>query len=235
MTTSDTANPLSELDLAHAPVAIAFLSSAPAGLNRIDRAEAAGCSYWKRAAEGHAFYTTSADHANCPVGAFTHGAELTAEQGRQLNQLVETMVELKYLKSEEIPQIPHRTTPLQVAAYAPLAQAAFVPDLVVFRGNVRQIMLLSEAARAAGVFANATVMGRPACAMLPQALSAAAGVASVGCIGNRVYTALGDDELYLTVPGTAIERVLTELDTILRANAALEKFHRQRAATTAAQ
>ena len=43
----------------------------------------------------------------------------------------------------------------------------FDPDVVVFRGNARQIMLLSEAARAAGVFEEATTMGRPACAILP--------------------------------------------------------------------
>ena len=120
--------------------------------------------------------------------------------------MVGTMIELKYLKSEEVPAIPHRTAPLQVAAYAPLAQATFAPDVVIFRGNVRQIMLLSEAARAAGVFEAGAVMGRPACAMLPQALEARSGVASVGCIGNRVYTGLGDDEMYLTVPGTQSRR-----------------------------
>ena len=104
---------------------------------------------------------------------------------------------------------------------------------MVFRGNARQIMLLSEAARAAGAFEPATTMGRPACAMLPQALATAGSVASVGCIGNRVYTGLGDDELYLAVPGSAVEATLEQLDTILTANIELEKFHRQRAATLA--
>ena len=86
--------------------------------------------------------------------------------------------------------------------------ATFAPDVVIFRGNARQIMLLSEAARAAGAFEPGTAMGRPACAMLPQALGTAGGVASVGCIGNRVYTELGDDELYLAVPAKALGRVL---------------------------
>lgn len=143
------------------------------------------------------------------------------------------MVELKYLKSDEVPQIPHRTNPLQIAAYAPLASATFAPDAVIFRGNVRQIMLISEAARRAGVFEAGSVMGRPACAMLPQSLGSGAAVASVGCIGNRVYTGLADDELYITVPGPAIERVLTEIDTIVDANVELEKFHRARAASLA--
>jgi uncharacterized protein (DUF169 family) len=226
--------PLADLELANAPVAVAFLSEPPRGLDRIDRSEAAGCSYWKRASEGHAFYTTSADHENCPVGAFTHGAELTAERSAELQSLVGTMIELKYLKAEEISAIPHRAEPLMVAAYAPLASASFAPDVVVFRGNVRQIMLLSEAARAAGVFENGTVMGRPACAMLPQAIASSSGVASVGCIGNRVYTGLADGEMYLTVPGDAVVRLLGQLATIMSANLELEAFHRARAAAPTA-
>ena len=94
-------------------------------------------------------------------------------------------------------------------------------------------MLLSEAARAAGAFAEATTMGRPACAALPRALEASSAVASVGCIGNRVYTELGDDELYLAVPGRAVAATLDKLETIVAANVELEKFHRERAATLA--
>jgi uncharacterized protein (DUF169 family) len=222
---------LSALQLEAAPVAIAFLAAPPPGLPRIDRPRPAGCGYWKEASEGRAFYTTAGDHANCPVGAFTHGVELSTDKAAELQALVGTMIELKYLKGEEIPLIPHRTAPMQVAAYAPLASSPFAPDIVVFRGNVRQIMLLSEAARAAGVFEAGTVMGRPACAMLPQVLESGSGTASVGCIGNRVYTGLADDELYLTVPGTKVPDVLDELGTIAHANEQLEKFHRQRAAT----
>ena len=129
-----------------------------------------------------------------------------------------------------MPAFPHRAQPFQVAAYAPLAQASFSPDVVVFRGSVKQIMLLAEAARAAGVFESGSMMGRPACAMLPHAIDASSSVASVGCIGNRVYTGLGDNEMYLTVPGDAVTRVLTALDATLNANNELEKFHRQRAA-----
>jgi uncharacterized protein (DUF169 family) len=222
---------LSTLQLKSAPVAIAFLAAPPPGLSRIDRPRPAGCAYWKEASEGRAFYTTAQDHTNCPVGAFTHGVELSTEKSAELQAVVGRMIELKYLRSEEIPLIPRRTAPMQIAAYAPLASSPFAPDMVVFRGTVKQIMLLSEAARAAGVFEAGTVMGRPACGMLPQVLQSGSSAASVGCIGNRVYTDLPDDELYLTVPGMKLPDVLEELGTIVRANAELEKFHRQRAAT----
>jgi uncharacterized protein (DUF169 family) len=139
------------------------------------------------------------------------------------------MIELKYLSGDEVPQIPRRSAPLAIAAYAPFPAAPFQPDAVIFRGTPRQIMLLTEAARSAGVFESGTVMGRPACAMLPQSIGSGAAAASVGCIGNRVYTSLGDDELYVVVPGNALTRVAEQLDTVLNANAELEKFHRARA------
>ena len=224
---------LSKLDLSHSPVALAFLDTAPSGLSRIGRTQPAGCSYWKEASEGQAFYTTAEDHQNCPVGAYTHGVSLPAEKSAELQSLVGTMVELKYLKNEEIPLIPHRTAPMQIAAYAPLAAASFTPDVVIFRGNVKQIMLLSEAAIAAGVFTSGEVMGRPACAMLPRATASGSSVASVGCIGNRVYTGLDDNELYLTVPGNQVASVLDRLAVIVNANIELEKFHRERAAALA--
>jgi Uncharacterised ArCR, COG2043 len=47
---------------------------------------------------------------------------------------------------EDVPQIPTRTTALQVAVYAPLAAAPVPPDVVLVRGNARQVMLLAGAA-----------------------------------------------------------------------------------------
>ena len=221
---------LSKLNLASAPVAVAFLATPPAGLDRVDHPAPAGCEYWKRASEGAAFFTTADDHQNCPIGAYTHGVELTEAKGAELQSMLGTMIELKYIKSDEVPRFPHRTEPLKVAAYAPLASAPFPADVVVFRGNVRQVMLLAEAAKAAGVFESGSVMGRPACAMLPHSIGSSTGIASVGCIGNRVYTGLGDDEMYLSIVGGDVPRLLASLDATLDANDALEKFHRQRAA-----
>jgi uncharacterized protein (DUF169 family) len=221
---------LTPLGLISAPVAVAFLATPPAGLSRVSGPAPAGCGYWKQASEGQAFYTTAEDHQNCPVGAHTHNVPMSPEKAQELQALVGTMVELKYLKMEEVPAIPTRSTPMQIAAYAPLASATFAPDVVVFRGNARQIMLLSEAARAAGAFEAGTVMGRPACAAIPQAINSSGGVASVGCIGNRVYTGLGDEEMYIAVPGKSIGALLEQLAVTTNANIELEKFHRARAA-----
>ena len=223
-----TRSALDELNLQWKPVAIGFMATAPADLPRVNSALPAGCAYWKHASEGRGFYTTPEDHYNCPIGAFTHGVVLPDTQTRELEGLIGTMITLEYLKGDEVALMPRRREPLQIAAYAPLAEATFAPDVVVIRGNPRQLMLVSEAARAAGAFDGADIMGRPACAMIPHAIDTQSAVASFGCIGNRVYTGLADDELYVAVPGKTLADTLERLDAILSANAQLETFHQQR-------
>jgi uncharacterized protein (DUF169 family) len=168
------------------------------------------------------------DHYNCPVGAFTHGAGLPPARATELQGLIGTMIELQYLRQDEIPRIPHRSESLRVTAYAPLMDARFAPDVVIFRGNARQIMLLTEAARAAGAVGSTVMDGRRARPF--RRPSSAATVASIGCIGSRVCTGLKDDELFLAVPGRIVEQTLAQLQTVTSANAELEKFHRARAA-----
>lgn len=70
-------------------------------------------------------------------------------------------------------------------------------------------------------------LGRPTCMALPAALASGV-VASTGCIGNRVYTDLGDDELYVAVPGESLAAVSEALGTIAAANATLADYHRER-------
>jgi uncharacterized protein (DUF169 family) len=208
---------------------MAFMSDPPPGLSRIDRPLPAGCAYWRHASEGHRFYTLAEDHYNCTVGAFTHGVTLPAGKAHELQSMIGTMIQLQYLRDDEVAAIPHRGEPFSVAAYAPLGDAPFPPDVVIVRGNARQLMLVSEATRAAGLFETGAMLGRPACSMIPRAMDSGLGVASFGCIGNRVYTELNDDELYVTIPGPGLPQTLAELEGILAANTELEAFHRQRA------
>jgi uncharacterized protein (DUF169 family) len=218
------------LGLARAPVAVTFGDAPPAGIPRTAEAAPSGCTYWKQAAEGRTFYTEAADHYNCPVGAYTHGIDLPPERQSELEGLIGTMVGLAYLDPEEVPLIPRREAPFGAAVYAPLDEAAGDPDVVLVRGNARQIMLLAEAAAAAGVGAGSGVemMGRPTCAAIPAVLGSGRCVASLGCIGNRVYTELGDDELYFAIPGRHVGAVVEKLAGIRRANDELERFHRGR-------
>jgi uncharacterized protein (DUF169 family) len=220
------------LGLQWAPVAVTYRPAAPAGIPRVAASAPSGCSYWKQAAEGKVFYTEAPDHFNCPVGSYTHNIDLPAEKAQELQGLVETMVGLEYLRLEEVPRIPRRSAAFGVAIYAPLAAAPVEPDVVIVRGNARQLMLLTEAANLAGAGAAPGLMGRPTCAMLPAAIQGGQLAASVGCIGNRVYTDLADDELYFALPGAHVSTIVEKLATIVHANRELERFHRARAAAT---
>jgi uncharacterized protein (DUF169 family) len=216
------------LGLRTGPVALSFQAAPPAGVPRAPAPAPSGCTYWKQAAEGRAFYTEAADQYGCPIGASTHGVDLPPERAKELEGVVATMIELGYLRPEEVPGIPRRPGAFGVAVYAPLAQAPLEPDVVLVRGNAKQVMLLAEAAQAAGVGAESGLMGRPTCAAVPEALRTQKSVASLGCIGNRVYTGLADDELYFALPGKYLGAVTEKLAALVHANRELERYHRAR-------
>jgi len=229
MNTTETKDSLQALlGLAAEPVAITFRDEAPQGMERIGTAAPAGCSYWKLAAEGQAFYTEATDHANCPIGAYTHGAEMTAPVKSELEGMIGRMVGMQYLKTEEVPGIPRRAELLRFVAYGPLSRETGKPDVVLLRGNARQIMLLAEAATACGLMSPLPVMGRPACAVVPATIANGKAATSLGCVGNRVYTGLPDGEFYLAVPGASIGEMVDALRAIVAANEELEQFHQGR-------
>src|SRR5262245_40478954 len=133
------------LALKTSPVALTFGETALANLPRAASGPS-GCSYWKRAAEGQSFYTEAADHYNCPIGAYTHGIDMPPTQMQELQGVVNLMISLGYFRGEEVSRIPRREERFGVAVYQPLADATETPDVVLVRGNAKQVMLLEEAA-----------------------------------------------------------------------------------------
>jgi uncharacterized protein (DUF169 family) len=220
------------LELRTPAVALAFRDTPPADVPRTAAVGPAGCTYWKQAADGGTFYTQASDHYGCPIGAYTHAVDLPADRQKELEGVVGKMLELGYLCAEEIPSIPRRQGAFGVAVYAPLAGAPFEPDVVLVRGNAKQVMLLAEAAQGAGVGAESGLMGRPTCAAVPEVLRSRRAVASLGCIGNRVYTGLADDELYFALPGARLGAVVEKLATLVEANRELESYHRAKMASS---
>jgi uncharacterized protein (DUF169 family) len=216
------------LGLENRPVAVAFSDAPPAGLRRIELPAVSGCTYWKLAAEGQAFYTEAEDHFGCPIGAYTHNVSLTPAKQQELQGMVGMMVQLEYIRAEEISQIPRRRRPFGIASYAPLDAAPFSPDVVIVRGNARVVMLLAEAAGAAGAPLQGGVMSRPTCAFIPVTADDGRAAASAGCVGNRVYTGLRDDEMYFSIPGPRLGAIVSRLEIIVGANREMESFHRSR-------
>ncbi|MYC60538.1 MAG: hypothetical protein F4X09_10170, partial [Gammaproteobacteria bacterium] len=61
-------------------------------------------------------------------------------------------------------------------------------------------------------------------------MQAGRSMSSLGCIGNRVYAGLPDDEFYFALPGEHVQALVDKLEMIVNANQALEEHHRQRQA-----
>jgi len=208
------------------PVAIAFLDAPPEGLARFQGSVPSSCSFWRLAAAGNSFYTMPPDHLNCPVGGYTHNV-LTPDRLPELEQTLGLMSGIGYIRMEEIPGVFHLTETPRAVAYAPLGDAAFAPSVVLAAGKPGRVMMLAEAASRAGAMSTLPLLGRPTCMALPAALAQGA-VTSVGCIGNRVYTDIGDDELYVVLRGSDLERIAGEIDTIRAANQTLTGYHQDR-------
>jgi uncharacterized protein (DUF169 family) len=209
------------------PVAVAYLDAAPNGVERFEGTEPSGCSFWRLAAEGRMFYTVPENHFNCAVGAYTHNITLSPERESETGQTLQMMFELGYVKPQEVPEIPRLAKAPAVVVYSPLSDAPVAPDVVLFACNARSAMLLNEAANRAGVASGAPVLGRPTCMALPASLQHGA-ILSLGCIGNRTYTGLGEDQMYFVLRGKDLAAVAEALDVVIGANAALGDYARGR-------
>jgi uncharacterized protein (DUF169 family) len=216
------------LGLTGPPIAIGFLSEAPIGLEKwMGGAVPAGCVFWREALKGRSFYTVPADHYNCAVGAYTHSIGLPAERGSQLEDTVTFMVAKEYLLMEEVPDIPTLDQTPAYVAYAPLDASPFRPDLVLIAAKPAAAMLIYETALRSGAGpALANTLGRPACAVLPLAMKTGKSSLSLGCMGNRTFTGLPDEELYVCIPGGQWSVLVSKLEEIAKANAAMQQHYR---------
>ena len=211
------------VDFARRPIAVAYLDAAPASVEKFEGSEPSGCSFWRLAAAGKTFYTVPENHFNCAVGAYTHNITLAPEREQETGLTLKFMFDLGYVKPEEVPQIPRLAKAPAVVVYAPLGDVPVTPDVVLFACKPRSAMLLNEAVNRAGIASGAPALGRPTCMALPASLQHGA-IFSLGCIGNRVYTGLTEDEMYFVVRGNDLETVADALDVVVGANAALSDY-----------
>ena len=215
------------LDLKQRPVAVAFRDEIPAKTERFSGSEPAGCAFWRLAAAGRTFSTVPSDHYNCPIGSHTHHIPLPAERANELPLVLETMVNIGYLKMEEVPEIPVLPETPKNIVFAPLGDAPADPDVVLIVAQASKLMMLEEAAIRAGASAKMPLLARPTCMAIPAAMAHGM-VTSAGCIGNRVYTRIGDDQMYAAIPGRALESIARELETVAAANQTLAQYHHER-------
>ena len=227
-----TLNLQASLGLKHPPVAIGFLDAAPQGIPAWNGGPVpAGCYFWKKAQDGETFYTTPADHFNCAIGAYTHKIPLPMERSAELEGTIGFMVEKNYLKMAEVPGIPTLAETPAFIAFGPADRVSFAPSVIVIAAQPAHAMLLYEAALQAGLTsALMSTLGRPACAALPLALQTDSAALSLGCKGNRTFTNLPDDEMYLCIPGEKWPAFLEQFALIAQANDAMGAYYQDKQA-----
>jgi uncharacterized protein (DUF169 family) len=209
------------------PVAVTFSDVAPAGVEKFAGSEPSGCSFWRLAAEGKVFYTIPSDHYNCAIGCYTHHIPLPPEREKELGETLALMTSIGYIRMEEVGGIHRLPKTPGVVIYAALGETPTDPDVVIFAGRPGRLMSLHEAALRAGSGFGTPVLPRPTCMALPAAL-AHGSVMSTACIGNRIYTDLEEDELYVAISGRDLRKVVDELETAASANSKLSEYHHAR-------
>jgi len=216
------------LGLARPPVAVAFSDWSPDSVPRFEGVTPAGCTFWQEGFD-RTFVTSAADHAQCAIGIHTHHlAGAPESQPAELEAALRAMTGLDYVRPEEVAAIPVATREARYVTYGPLADAPVVPDVVLLFAHSAQGLVVSEAVqRVDGGMPPA--MGRPACAVVPQALESGRAALSLGCCGARAYLdALSDDVALWALPGAKLEAYCAEISTLASANQTLAKFHRRR-------
>jgi uncharacterized protein (DUF169 family) len=213
------------------PVGLAFVKDAPAGVKRPTEAVPSACSFWI-AGQREVIFAPAEAHANCPIGVMTMGFQIPKSREQEAQMIVQTMCDLEYISPEEAAALPSVKKDHTGIVYGPLAEMPVDPDVAVFFAKPGQAMMLAESSGCVDWTGKGLpAFGRPTCAAVPMAVQAGSAAMSVGCIGFRVYTGTPDEQMVVAVPRDQIPPLLDRLDTIVKANAALEQFHTQRRAS----
>jgi uncharacterized protein (DUF169 family) len=188
---------------------------------------AAGCRFWQEATT-RTFATAPRDHDLCAIGTFTHNLAVTPAHEVDRGDALRVFADLGYVRPEDIPQIPVLSRRPACVVYGPLAESPVAPDVVLLFVRADQTLILSEASQSLdGSLPPA--MGRPACAIVPQAANSGRTALSLGCCGARAYLdVLTDDVALYAVPGERLEAFSRRVVELAKANGILTTFHRLR-------
>jgi len=219
---------MDSLKLRVAPVAVCLTDTPPEGVPESAQPAAAGCVFWERGAQG-GFVTSQKDHGNCAVGMYTHHMPLTTPaQQEDLNTCLKVFGDLGYVRPEDIPGIPVLKEEAKYVTYAPLASTPVPPSTVLLFANSRQSLAITEAVQQVepGI---PPALGRPACAVIPQAINTGKPALSLGCCGARAYLDVFTDDFALwALPGNRIADYAARIKVLADANTILPKCHELR-------
>ena len=215
------------LGLAVPPVAIAFISHVPAGIERIQRttpprtadgrtgAVAASCVFWIEGTRG-VFATEAEDHGNCSVGSLTHGFK-TMEEIAQ-NADVAALCATGWVTPEAVAKVAVVREKPTCIVYGPLRDMPVEPSVILLRLNGKQQMLLHDAWR------GLRFEGKPQCHIIPIAKESGELAVSVGCMLSRVRTGMSNNEVTCAIPASRMSLLIERLRAARAADNAVAAY-----------
>lgn len=215
------------LSLSRSPIGVCLLDSVPEGIPAFSGRAAAGCMFWEKATT-EVFATVATDHDLCAIGTFTHNLDATPAHEADRGDALKVFADLGYVRAEDLPLIPALTQRPKVVLYGPLADLPVAPEAVLLFVRPEQMLILTEATQQVEL-AIPPALGRPACAIVPQAVNSGRGALSLGCCGARVYVdALTGDVALFAIPGAKLDAYVERIVALSQANGILTRFHELR-------
>ena len=209
------------LDLGFPPVALVRVTEAPTDVPRFGDVVPSACTFWRRA-EQSLFYADAEAHMGCPIGAMVMGFELSESKTDELMSIVGDMCDVEYLEEAEVPQIPKFDVGVAGVVYGPLSEFDHEnePDVVLVWVTPKQAMLLEETVGGTRWTSDTggSILGRPACGVLPRAHDSALPTLSLGCAGMRTFTEIPDEFVLVAIPQTQLDHLEAALDRTMAAN-----------------
>ena len=216
-----------QLNLQDPPLAISFTDEPPEGVPRYEAEMpeptsdgrtgkvAAGCVFWMKAGKS-TFATVGEDHANCSVGSVTHGFKTLEDVGA--NEDVAALLESGWATMDTVLQLPVVKNRYKYVTYGPLAETKIEPDVVFFRLNAKQLMILHDA------LPELRFEGKPQCHIVAIAKEQRQVAVSVGCMLSRVRTGMQNGELTCAIPSDKLPDVVDKLGTTCAADISVAAY-----------
>ncbi len=213
------------LNLALPPIAVCISDEVPEGVPDYDGRAPAGCLFWQEAAKGP-FTTRTTHHELCAIGVHTHHMANPPDSYQvELGEVLKAMAGMEYVREQDVLEIPVLENETRYVIYAPLDKTPLEPTVVLLFAHSTQGLIITEAIQQVEP-AVPPAMGRPACAVVPQAVRTGRAALSLGCCGARAYLdALTDDVAIWALPGNKVNQYAARIDILARANAVLGEFH----------
>ncbi len=221
------------LQLTQPPVAISLTDAIPEGVAIWSGHSPAGCRFWQEAGS-RVFATSASDHELCSIGLHTHNLEMTPAAVTDLGDALKVFAQLTYVRDEDVAAIPVLAARPKYVVYGPLAEIPTTPDVVLLFVGADQTLILTEASQQLEG-RQPPAMGRPACAVIPQASNTGRSALSLGCCGARAYLDILTPGVALyAIPGATLEAFAERIQALSKANGILTRFHQIRRASVEA-